>query len=182
MNKLSIIDLLNKNNIKTVLIGGAALNIYKNPRVSYDLDLAVKTLDVDIIIEILYKHDFYLISAVDDIKNSIALELTPILAKKFIETSKSGSATFIKLSYKPDKNEITGTNIDPENIVDILFELSIPIMRLINNAKKIRVKDIEIILAAKEDLLILKKNRDDKSASDLADIEFLKKIIAEEKD
>ena len=53
-------------------------------------------------------------------------------------------------------------------------------MKLKNNAKSIQFKDFEILLASKEDLLILKKNRINKTASDYADIDFSGNLIAHE--
>ena len=54
-------------------------------------------------------------------------------------------------------------------------------MRLKQNSKKIQYANFELNVASVEDLLVLKKNRKDKSASDYADIEFLSNILRNQK-
>lgn len=49
-----VFEKLLKNKIKFVLIGGTALIGYGSTRVTFDTDIAVKTVDLDKIIELLY--------------------------------------------------------------------------------------------------------------------------------
>ena len=46
MDKKRLLRLLYENKITAVLIGGIALRLYNSPRVTHDIDLAVRTLDI----------------------------------------------------------------------------------------------------------------------------------------
>ena len=48
-----ILELLADNRILHVLIGGYAMRIYNSPRITHDIDLAIRTLDVDAIEDLL---------------------------------------------------------------------------------------------------------------------------------
>ena len=75
MNLTKIVKLLKENNITCVLIGGLAMRLYNSPRVTNDIDLAVRTLDVDAIIDLMYANGSYMVRGVDD--DSFILSLSP---------------------------------------------------------------------------------------------------------
>ncbi|HON56095.1 MAG TPA: hypothetical protein PLM75_04620 [bacterium] len=58
MDEKKVFEILYKNDIKFVLIGGNALFNYGSTRVTYDTDIAVKTIDLEKIPKLLYSIGF----------------------------------------------------------------------------------------------------------------------------
>ncbi len=175
INKKQLLRDLYENQITAILIGGIALRMYNSPRVTHDLDLAVRTLDIDKIIDLMYGHGYYLIVSVED--DCARVQLTPTEAKSWIEDEKSGSATFVGFGKKTLHECIPLIDIDITTQVDYLFELSIPVTRLKERAKKIPMEDFFILVASIEDLIVLKENRKEKTNADYADIQFLQNLL-----
>ncbi len=175
IDKKRLLRVLYENQITAILIGGIAMRLYNSPRVTHDLDLAVRTLDIDEITDLMYEHDSYLVVAVE--KDSARVQLSADEAKEWIIDSKSGSITFIGLETKPTAPSIPLKDIDITTQVDYRFELSIPVMRLKDRAKKIPIDDFFILVASVEDLLALKESREEKTGADYTDIEFLKDLL-----
>lgn len=177
VNRKELLKELYNKNILFILIGGFALRMYNSPRITHVLDLAVRTLDVDDIIDIMYENGYYLVS---EIKNTNAfLILSAQEAVDWIESSKAGAMTFVAIHgpEKPAESLYPLDRIDSFTQVDFLFELSIPIMKMKKNAKTIPLDDFQILLASKQDLLVLKEQLKTKTEADYADIEFLKELI-----
>ena len=149
--------------------------MYNSPRVTHDIDIAIRTLDIDIVINLMYENDFYLVSDVDN--DSAIVELSSENTKKWVEKSKSGSMTFIGFNDPPKNNRVSLAEIDITTQVDYLFELSVPIVKLRERAKKIEVDNFTVYVASADDLLILKENQKDKNSADYADIQFLRNLI-----
>ena len=76
INKKQLLRDLYENQITAILIGGIALRLYNSPRVTHDLDLAVRTLDIDKIIDLMYGHGYYLIVSVEEYERTIRLDFT----------------------------------------------------------------------------------------------------------
>lgn len=66
VTKKEILRLLVERRIPAVLIGGLALRIYNSPRVTHDMDLAIRSLDTGRVIELMYERGFRLVSAVGE--------------------------------------------------------------------------------------------------------------------
>ena len=175
MTKKELLKTLKEENITSIIIGGIALAMYNSPRVTMDIDLAIKILDVDKVIKLMYGKGYYLIKKVTEENATIAM--FPENADDWVNENKSGSMTFIFLKEKPNENQIPFSKIDITTQIDFLFELCIPIIKLKQRAWKTKIDDIEILVASIEDLLTLKKNRPDKTSSDLVDIDYLQKLL-----
>ena len=155
-------------------MGGVALRLYNSPRVTHDIDLAVKSLDLDKIIALMYENSYYLITRVK--ADTITITLTADQAGKWVEQTKSGSISFVSLQSEPQQPDVHMQTIDLSSQVDILFELGIPIMRLKENARLIQLQDISLRVASIDDLITLKEQRSDKSWTDEQDIRYLKSL------
>ena len=90
--KKAALKLLSQNSIPAVLIGGLAMRIYNSPRVTHDMDLVVRSLDIDKIITLMYDRGYYLATYADD--DNVTICLHSVEASEWIETSKSGSMSF----------------------------------------------------------------------------------------
>jgi hypothetical protein len=175
MTQKEILELLVKNGISYVVIGGVALRLYNSPRVTNDIDIAVRTLDVDSIISLMYSHSYFLVTDVGD--DFIAVAPNPEEASGWIEKTKCGSISFFAVTRKPETSRVPMESIDISSQVDFLFELGIPIARLRKNAKTISLKEFEFPVASIDDLIVLKEQRRDKSETDEQDIRFLKNLL-----
>jgi hypothetical protein len=175
VNRKALIKEFYKNNILFILIGGFAVQMYRGPRTACIIDLAVRTLDIDAIIEIMYTHGYYLIA---EIKNDKALLLLSAPeAGNWVESVKAGALTFISVPEKPVESLYPVQKINVSTRMDFLFEAGIPIMKLKKNSKVIPLDDFEILLASMEDLLTLKEQIKNKTEADYADIEYLTTAI-----
>lgn len=153
------------------------MQMYHGPQTTCVIELAVRTLDIDTIIEIMYNHGYYLVA---EIKSSHAFLLLSVQeAMNWVESSKSGAITFVSIpeSEKPAEPPYPLHRLDASTQVDCLFEPGVPIMKMKKNAIVIPLDDFKILLASKEDLLVLKEQLTIKTEADYADIEFLKKLI-----
>ena len=148
---------------------------YNSPRVTHDLDLAIRTLDVDKVISIMYENNYYLVKDVS--KDSAVIAQFQKDAADWVENKKAGSMTFIALDKQPKTGAVQLKDIDITTQIDFLFELSIPIIKMKQRAWEVTINKEKILIASKKDLLVLKQNRKDKSSADYADIAFLKSII-----
>jgi len=178
MTRKELLRKLSSAEIPFVVVGGTALSLYNSPRVTYDIDLSVRLIDVDKIVHLLYNHRFYLVEAVQEISCSITLTARDAL--DWIEKEKAGSASFVKIRSKPGPApEVLHRDIIAGSQIDILFELSIPFPRLLEHARTIQLDDYSFKVASPEDLISLKKTRTDFSAADEEDIRFLEGLETE---
>ncbi len=176
MTKKDVLRLLKSNSIPAVMVGGLALRMYNSPRVTHDMDLAVNPLDIDALVPLLYGAGFALVVGVSD--SSIWFQPTAARALSWVEDSRPGSLTFVEARLPAGASSLPPDAIDITTQVDFLFDLVVPFPRLREHALEFRVDDVTILVASVKDLLALKESRADKSAADLADIEFLKKRLA----
>ncbi|RKX79010.1 MAG: hypothetical protein DRP87_04715 [Spirochaetes bacterium] len=175
MTNKELLKLLDDRGIQFVLIGGTAMQIYNSPRVTHDIDIAIRTLDVDAIIRLMYENNYYLITEVGNSSCSCALSADE--ADAWVEETRAGAVSFIELETKLLSKKIPHEKIDISTQVDFVFELGIPFTRLMGNARLIELKDTSFYVASPEDLLLLKEQRRDKTEADLLDIQFLKRLI-----
>jgi hypothetical protein len=176
IDRRQILERLSDSKILFVIVGGIAMRIYSSPRVTHDVDLAIKTTDADDVIDFMYGCGYFIVIEVR--KDSAILGLTPVDAKKWVNDSKNGSMTFVGFRHAPKAESVLLTQIDLGTQVDFLFELGIPVMRLAERATKINFDKSELLVASPKDLLVLKEQRKDKTSADEADIAYLKEYIA----
>jgi hypothetical protein len=175
MTQKEILKLLSEQEILFVLIGGVAMRIHNSPRVTHDIDLAVRILDVDKIIDVLYPRSYFLVTEIQG--NSVHIKRDPGEAKTWIEKSRAGSASFLQTRNPPNEDAVPFDEIIVTSQVDFLFELGIPITRLANSALTIELGDFYFKTASAQDLLFLKQQRKDKDEADYDDIRFLEKLL-----
>lgn len=174
MTHKELLKLIIEHDIDFVVVGGVALRLYNSPRVTHDIDIAARTLDLDKIIALMYENSYYLITRVK--ADTITIALTAAKAQQWVEQTRSGSISFVSLQSEPQQPEVHMQAIDLSSQVDILFELGIPIMRLKENARLIQLQDISFRVASIDDLITLKEQRSDKSWTDEQDIRYLKSL------
>ncbi len=174
VTKKEILRLLVERRIPAVLIGGLALRIYNSPRVTHDMDLAIRSLDTGRVIELMYERGFRLLSAVGE--RDAELQPSALEASAWVEGSGVSSMTFVQCGALTTRVPLRQIDIGTQ--VDFLFDLAVPVMRLRERARSFEVDDFRILVASPEDLLALKRAREDKSAADLADIAFLEELLA----
>ncbi len=175
VTKKAILKLLKKESIPAVLIGGLAMRIYNSPRVTHDMDLAIKTIDVDKVIIFMYKHGFYLVMSAGD--ETVRLCQTGGEASEWVTSERPGSMSFFSFPDPVSSQEMPVSSVDINSEVDFLYDISIPFSRLYKSAQAIELDAVTISVASAEDLLYLKERRSEKSPSDYADIEFLRNLL-----
>lgn len=167
MKLKEIIRILTENNVPFVLIGGVALNAHGSNRVTLDSDIAVKTIDIDMIIDLLLSAGLKMVVGVDKEQYP---ELTddPGSAKVFAEKSNWGFLKFL--------------NEDIE--LDVLYEIPIPFIRLLNDSIIKKIEGIGVPVASLEHIRIMKEKAmeyrdDEKRDNDLLDLRFIEKKLGE---
>jgi hypothetical protein len=174
--KKELLRNLHDHDIPCVLIGGLALRLYDSPRVTPDMDLAIRATDVDEVIDAMYAAGFALVTAVSSRWAEVQPEADP--AREWVEGARRSSLTFVERPEGQTGDRLALEKVDITTQVDFLFDLCIPFPRLKQHALEVSLDDFDILLASAQDLLTLKENRDDKSAADEADIGFLREQIA----
>lgn len=155
------------------------MRLYDSPRVTQDLDLAVKTLDIERIVATLYELGHVLVVEVDERAALSAPD--PSAANRWIESDRPGSLTFIA---KPataanlgDRLRAEHTVIDIQSQVDVLYELSVPFPRLRSRAGILQLAGTPVAVASPQDLIVLKEARRDRSPADDYDIAYLRRLL-----
>src|SRR6056297_3408101 len=110
MTHKEILKLFIEHNIDFVVVGGVALRLYNSPRVTHDIDIAARTLDLDKIIALMYENSYYLITRVK--ADTITIALTAAKAQQWVEQTKSGSISFVALQSEPQQPEVHMQAID----------------------------------------------------------------------
>lgn len=177
MTHKELLELLVENHIDFVVVGGVAMRLYNSPRVTHDIDIAARTLDLDKIIPLMYRNSYYLITGMHE--DAVSIAVTANDAERWLERTKAGSISFVMLSIVPEHNRVSMDYIDVSSQVDVLFELGIPIMRLKEHARIISLGGLSFRVASIEHLITLKEQRSDKSFTDEEDIRFLKNLKEE---
>jgi hypothetical protein len=175
MTQKEILKLLTERDIPFVVIGGVAMRIHNSPRVTHDIDLAVRVLDIDIIIDLLYPRSYYLVTEIQS--ESALIKLGSRSAKNWIEETKAGSASLVQTKNPPNSDSVPFHEIIITSQIDLLFEPGIPIMQMMKNGVTIDIAGVSFKTASVKDLLILKRQRKDKTEADYDDIRFLEKLL-----
>jgi len=155
------------------------MRIHNSPRVTHDIDLAVRILDVDRIIDLLYPRSYFLVTEIQE--NSVLIKRDSGEAKMWIEQNKAGSASFLQTKNPPNTDVVPFGELIVISQIDFLFELAIPITRLAKRALTITLGDFSFKTATVEDLLYLKQQRKDKNEADYDDIRFWKNVEKHQK-
>lgn len=175
--KTEVLRKLRDLGVPAVIIGGVALRIHGSPRVTHDLDLAVRMEDVEAVIDLMYAGGYY--CAREAATDALRMLLTPSAAKEWVDVSGSGSMTFVHFDAPLAAAEVPFARIDINTEIDFIFALSIPVLRLRENAKTVMFETLPVFVASPADLFVLKRKRPDRSPADEADIAFLKRLIAQ---
>ncbi len=138
----SIIKRLNDANIRYAVVGGIALSFHTEPRYTKDIDFLVLSNDIDDLKSILKNMNY-------------KFEASPW-------TFENARITLHRLTRIEDEDSLT---------VDILEAKEEKFVRIIDNAIKEQTEYGLVCIAAKEDLISMKRLRN--SRQDLADIEAL---------
>lgn len=154
---------LAKASVKHVVCGGVACVLQGVERTTYDLDIAVtfERENLEKLIEVTKK--FNLIPRIPEpVENLFDEEKR----KDWIENKSAIVYTFVS-----GKGPLQ---------LDIFLYYPKPITDLFKNANFIRVENIDILVASKEELLFAKRNINPARKKDLIDIEELEKLLEDE--
>ena len=110
MTHKELLKLFRSHDIDFVVVGGVALRLYNSPRVTHDIDLAVRTLDLDTIISLMYAHSYYLLTEVE--ADAVYLSLNERDAGQWIENVKTGSLSFIQPLQTPRQRRVAMEALD----------------------------------------------------------------------
>ncbi|MFP4432135.1 MAG: nucleotidyl transferase AbiEii/AbiGii toxin family protein [Spirochaetaceae bacterium] len=179
MTHKELLTRLVEEGIEFVVIGGTALRLYNSPRVTHDIDLAIRELDVDRVVALMYRLWYRLVTAVYD--DSLSTCPTNREADEWIERQKPGSISFIICS-KDESAQVPFERIDVSSQVDFLFELGIPAVQLGRNARPVEIPGLSFLVASIDDLIRLKEARPDRDAADEDDLRFLRGLKADASD
>lgn len=157
------------------------MRLYNSPRVTHDIDIAIRTLDVDRVIRLMYQHEYVLVSAVYE--QHIQIVTNAAAASRWAERNKSGSLSFISRPPSPlpstgkTSPSIPFDQVDVSSQVDFLFELCLPVTRLLQRARRIDLPGLSFAVADIHDLIQLKQTRTDRSSVDDQDIRYLQNLL-----
>ena len=178
---------LEEAGVSVVIIGGVALRLYDSPRVTQDLDLAVRTLDVDTVLEKMYDLGYALVTRVD--KAVAHLAPTCAAAERWVNRANPGSLSFVaappelrsrlESEAAEDSLAVEHSSIHIESQVDFIYEPPVPFPRLKARAKTVDLGGSGALVAAPEDLIALKEARSDRTSDDDSDISYLRKLLAD---
>jgi len=162
-----IIEELEENNLTPVLVGGMALVILGSQRVTKDFDFLIseEARSLKVLMKIFYYHGLELVSKINKQREVIRTIDNKKVAYSRLQLDKPDSAYFY--------NHKTGLRID------LLFDFPLAVIDVAKKAQKKKIRSHMFTIASKNDLICLKeiacKNR--KLASDVQDLEFLKKNL-----
>ncbi len=168
MTEETLFSALLEEKILFVLVGGTALAVYGSERITIDTDIAVRTLDLDKIINLFYSLGLKMVIGVD--KNQY-----PLFADN------AGAA--IAFSDRSGWGFLKFLSGDLE--LDVLYDISVPFMRLLHDASTNKVFEIEIKTASLSHLRAMKeksikdRNDSEKRRLDEFDLAFIKRKLAE---
>lgn len=160
-----VIAEIEKLGLSPVLVGGMALVIFGSPRVTKDFDFLIskENLDYTGLLKIFYKKGFELASKLDQHHNILTTIENQNVATARIKLDSPESIYFL--------NPKSGLRID------LLLDFPLPANELASRAEIKKIRSYFFRIASREDMLKLKEiaYKDRASASDAADLEFLKK-------
>jgi hypothetical protein len=141
---------LMERGIVAIVVGGVAMRTYDSPRVTQDLDLAIRTLDVDDIIDLMYDLGYLLVTGVDVEAAHLAADRHA--AQRWLAVENPGCLSFVAAP-----TEVAGGQDDAGGQT----------ARGEGSSAEGRPPD----------LIALKEARSDRSADDEADIAFLRRLL-----
>jgi hypothetical protein len=168
-----VLEELFKRHIQTVLIGGLAVKVHGTPRMTEDMDLAARLVDMDTIVDMMYDLGYRLpTSAVDlpDGSQKITWAEDSRIAKSYAEKNKLGACNF-HMTVSPDSDDVVDQ-------VDFIFENPVPFSRIMGQAKLIS-ETPPIRVACVLHLIAMKERRvaDGKAGpNDECDLRFLREL------
>ena len=169
MKLKQVLKILSNNQVSFVIVGGVALNVHGSNRVTFDSDIVIKTVEIDMVIEILISNGLEMVIGVDkDQYPKLTSNFREAL--EFAERSKWGFLKFI------------GEGLE----LDVLYEIPVPFIMLYNESVIKYIGDIEVHVASLEHIKIMKEKAiedrdDDKRNNDLSDLHFIEKKLNEKK-
>ncbi|MCB1214911.1 MAG: hypothetical protein KDK66_05485 [Deltaproteobacteria bacterium] len=157
---------LEKIGFLPILVGGMALSLLGSRRVTRDFDFVIPKPkeDMEDLVNFFYKQGFELASKLDKNGDVIRTIDNAKVATSRLKMDAPESAYFYKASI--------GLR------VDLLFDFPIQASRLAKKASKKKISSYVFYIAAKEDLIRLKKiaSTNRSHPGDNQDLEFLKKL------
>ena len=175
MNRKEILRLLAEREVVTVLVGGLAMRIQGAQRTSQAMSLAVRALDVDAILEMLYERGFAVITAVGP-RSAHALP-TPARAADWAEATGASALTLVETGRVAGLGQVPLDALGTQ--IDLLFDLPVPVMRLRQRARAVVVDQVTLYVACPEDLLALRRQTGG-AVGDQAEIAALEEIVGRE--
>lgn len=163
-----VLEVLAGNGIPFVIIGGVALNIHGSPRVTFDSDLAIRTIDIDHAIETLISAGLQMVIGVDEDSHPL-LTANARTAQEFAEKSRWGFLKFVSESFE----------------LDLIYEIPLPFTKLVADSRTIMAGSAEARVASLAHIRIMKQksaeNRDDEKRDiDMMDLRFIERKIIED--
>ena len=95
MTQIDLLRRLASSAIELVLIGGVAVRLHGSTRVTQDVDVVARTLDLDRILQIAIRAGYCLVVSVDNAGAEVVTDLG--FANRWIESTKPGSLSFVAL-------------------------------------------------------------------------------------
>lgn len=156
---LELFQNLESENIRYMLVGGLAMNLYGVPRSTMDVDI-VLAMDKD-----------NLRAFLDMAKQMDMQPVAPVSMEDFLDP-------VVRKSWVKDKNMIAFGLRPPDPsapTVDVLIDPPLDINAALKRMKSQNIGNCRVYLASLKDLIILKEKTG--RAQDRADIEHLKRLI-----
>lgn len=168
-DRQALFTALSSAGIPFILIGAQALRFYGSPRNSYDIDFAIRTVDIDSVLEHAYQAGYRLPVRVDTDGSNPVWAKNAAAAGEIINREKRGALNLFFLN-----NE--GYPVDQ---IDFVYDNPVPFAKLNRNAAPVN-SNPPIRCASPADLLSMKEKRlqnGQGSNSDRMDVEFLHKLL-----
>ncbi len=152
-----IFKALNENDVKYLVIGGAAVNLHGYVRVTYDLDLFIALDELNIK------------------KFANAMKTLNFKPKIPVEIEELGDSKKREQWIKEKNMKVFSlVDIDTDDIIDIMIMDYLQFNESYKEKKVVRIKDIEIPLASIKDIIKLKEVAG--RAKDIIDLKVLLEI------
>jgi hypothetical protein len=167
-DRLRIIAALTEKEIPAVMIGAQAMRFHGSSRESLDIDFAVRTVDVDAILELMYPLGYRLPIAVSPGGSRAVWAPAAEEAAACIEREKRGALNLYFL-------DASGAPVDQ---VDFVYDYPVPFAMLLARSLVVR-ENPELRCASVGDLVLMKESRlaqGQGGPADEADLAFLKKL------
>ena len=163
LDYIAIFKKLNERNIRYVVVGGIAVNLYGVPRMTYDIDLILDLEDrnVERFLRLLKKWGF-----------------KPKVPVDIMDFAKSGK----REEWIRNKNMKAFNLVNPEwamSEIDIVINTPVDYKKASENINHIKLRDVSIPTISIDDLIKMKKKSD--RQQDKADIRYLRRLINEKK-